>query len=59
MKFDLFRRKHKDKIAHDITEENVRKAEEAARSAKQLRDLLRANGVTLQILVATGGGKKK
>lgn len=59
MIFDLFYPRRKERIIQDIYEENARKAAEAAESAKALRNLLRKNGVSLQILVATGGGKKK
>jgi DNA-binding winged helix-turn-helix (wHTH) protein len=58
MKFDLFGRK-KDKIIENIAEENSRRAAEAAQSAKALRDLLRKDGITLQIYIATGGGKRR
>lgn len=57
--FDPFKRKQKEQIISDIAKNNSLRADAAARSAKRLRDLLRKDGVTLQILVATGGGKRK
>jgi DNA-binding protein H-NS len=52
-------RNKKEKIIQDLAEENARKAAETAQTAKELRDLLRKDGITLQILIATGGGKKR
>lgn len=47
-----------DDIVEAIHSGNEAKLKATSKEAKQLRDLLRKNGITMQIYVATGGGKK-
>lgn len=52
----LFNRFFKtDQKVHDIHEDTDKILKDTAKEAKQLRDLLRKNGVTMQIYIATGG----
>lgn len=47
-----------DEKVDSIHEDTARILGEAADEAKQLRDLLRKNGVTMQIYIATGGDRR-
>jgi hypothetical protein len=58
MKFFRRMRAKTDK-ADAILNESIKAIDSTAKSAKKLENLLKANGVTLQILVATGGSKRE
>lgn len=47
-----------DTKAAEIAADNEQKLRETAIAAKKLRDLLKKNGVTLQIYIATGGDRR-
>lgn len=51
-------KKTDEKVA-EILEDVSKTSADTAKSAKRLEDLLRANGVSLQIVIATGGGHRK
>lgn len=50
----IFTNKTDQQVAQ-IQAENQKMAKEASKEARALRNLLRKNGVTLQIYIATGG----
>lgn len=44
-----------DKIVEEIHEKNRQDLKAASKEAKALKDLLKKNGVSMQIFIATGG----
>lgn len=55
----LFRQKPTDDKVNAILNDITRTATETSKSAKKLERLLKNNGVSLQITIATGGGHRK
>lgn len=47
-----------DKAVNEILDNTSMQSAEAATEAKKLADLLKQNGVTLQIYIATGGDRR-
>lgn len=50
--------KENDRVVREILDENIAKNYEAAAQARSLNELLKKNGVTLQIVISTGGDRR-
>lgn len=59
MKWPKFMNKKTDEKVEAILKETSETTKDTAKVAKELRDLLKKNGVTLQIFIATGGEHRK
>lgn len=53
----LFWPHYTDRIVQDLTDDTLKEFQQTAKVAKSHRDLLRKNGVTLQITIAAGADK--
>lgn len=55
----MLRKRNADERTAEVLKYSKETSEDTARVAKELRDLLRADGVALQIVIASGGGRHK